>query len=365
MSLLHLYRTPGISAARLNALLLAVQQRITPDIETIRTEYCFNVDASDALSDSERETLIWLLSETFEPDGLRDRSFLKGSNGLLLEVGPRMNFTTAWSTNAVAVCHSCGLAKVRRIERSRRYLLDSAAPVSDEQRAAFLAEVHDRMTETEYAEPLQTFETGVSPEPVFEIPVLEEGRAALERINRGMGLAFDDWDLDYYTGLFRDKVGRNPTNVECFDIAQSNSEHSRHWFFKGKLVIDGEEVPKHLIAMIKEPLDANPNNSVIAFNDNSSAIRGYTVRTILPSRPGEPSAFVGARCSAVSRSGDRKRRKDPRHSCSGTRLPLRGRHRCLLRGQPAHPRLRIAVGGSVLQVPRQPRLAARNRDRSL
>ncbi len=294
MSLLHLYRTPGISAARLNALLLAVQQRITPDIETIRTEYCFNVDASDALSDSERETLIWLLSETFEPDGLRDRSFLKGSNGLLLEVGPRMNFTTAWSTNAVAVCHSCGLAKVRRIERSRRYLLDSAAPVSDEQRAAFLAEVHDRMTETEYAEPLQTFETGVSPEPVFEIPVLEEGRAALERINRGMGLAFDDWDLDYYTGLFRDKVGRNPTNVECFDIAQSNSEHSRHWFFKGKLVIDGEEVPKHLIAMIKEPLDANPNNSVIAFNDNSSAIRGYTVRTILPSRPGEPSAFVGA-----------------------------------------------------------------------
>jgi phosphoribosylformylglycinamidine synthase len=294
VSLLHLYRTPGISAARLNALLLAVQQRITPDIETIRTEYCFNVDASDALSDSERETLIWLLSETFEPDGLRDRSFLKGSNGLLLEVGPRMNFTTAWSTNAVAVCHSCGLAKVRRIERSRRYLLDSAAPVSDEQRAAFLAEVHDRMTETEYAEPLQTFETGVSPEPVFEIPVLEEGRAALERINRGMGLAFDDWDLDYYTGLFRDKVGRNPTNVECFDIAQSNSEHSRHWFFKGKLVIDGEEVPKHLIAMIKEPLDANPNNSVIAFNDNSSAIRGYTVRTILPSRPGEPSAFVGA-----------------------------------------------------------------------
>ena len=150
-----------------------------------------------------------------------------------------MNFTTAWSTNAVSVCHACGLEKIRRIERSRRYLIRSASPLAEEQKAAFLAEVHDRMTECPYPEPLASFETGIEPEPSFEIPLLEEGRAALERINREMGLAFDDWDLDYYTALFRDKVGRNPTNVECFDIAQSNSEHSRHWFFKGRLVVDG------------------------------------------------------------------------------------------------------------------------------
>ncbi len=49
-----------------------------------------------------------------------------------------------------------------------------------------------------------------------------------------MGLALDDWDLDFYTSLFKDKVKRNPTTVEAFDISQSNSEHSRHWFFKGK-----------------------------------------------------------------------------------------------------------------------------------
>ena len=38
--------------------------------------------------------------------------------------------------------------------------------------------------------------------------------------------------LQYYTRLFRDEIGRDPTNVELFDIAQSNSEHSRHWFFQ-------------------------------------------------------------------------------------------------------------------------------------
>lgn len=42
-----------------------------------------------------------------------------------------------------------------------------------------------------------------------------------------MGLAFDEWDLDYYTNMFRDELKRDPTNVELFDIAQSNSEHSR------------------------------------------------------------------------------------------------------------------------------------------
>jgi len=50
------------------------------------------------------------------------------------------------------------------------------------------------------------------------------------------GLAFDDWDLDFYTDLFKNKLKRNPTSVECFDLAQSNSEHSRHWFFKVHIV---------------------------------------------------------------------------------------------------------------------------------
>jgi phosphoribosylformylglycinamidine synthase len=63
---------------------------------------------------------------------------------------------------------------------------------------------------------------------------LEEGKAALEKLNKEMGLALDEWDIEYYTNLFTDKVKRNPTTVELFDISQSNSEHSRHWFFRGR-----------------------------------------------------------------------------------------------------------------------------------
>lgn len=107
-----------------------------------------------------------------------------------------------------------------------------------------------------------------------------------------MGLAFDDWDLDYYTNLFRDDMGRDPTNVELFDIAQSNSEHSRHWFFRGDIVIDGVKMPSNLFNLVKEPWKVNPNNSVVAFKDNSSAIRGFKVKPMLPVRPGAPSPLA-------------------------------------------------------------------------
>jgi phosphoribosylformylglycinamidine synthase len=153
---------------------MAARQRISPEIQDIETEFCFNIEAAGGQSRAELETLAWLLCETFQPEGFGLQSSLDG-DGEVLEVGPRMNFSTAWSTNAVSICHACGLTRVRRIERSRRYLLRVGSPLNDELRAAFLAMVHDRMTETPYAEPLQSFETGLAPAPVLEIPVLEEG----------------------------------------------------------------------------------------------------------------------------------------------------------------------------------------------
>ena len=48
-----------------------------------------------------------------------------------------------------------------------------------------------------------------------------------EICDQDLGLALDEWDVEYYTNLFRDDMKRNPTNVELFDTAQSNSEHSR------------------------------------------------------------------------------------------------------------------------------------------
>jgi phosphoribosylformylglycinamidine synthase len=328
MSLLHLYRKPALSLEKKNELLLAAQQKVSLEIKDIETEYCFNIETSELLTPEEFEILRWLLSETFEPEKFSNESFLTRHSSLvtrhcLFEVGPRMNFTTAWSTNAVSVCNACGLKKITRIERSRRYKLicskqyavssiqsPSQPPLtkggqrggrsSPLQPSAFslqpfLELIHDRMTECPYPERPSTFETGIKPEPVYIVPLIEEGEEALRKLNTELGLGLDEVDIEYYYNLFVSDIGRNSTNVECFDLGQSNSEHSRHWFFKGRLIIDGKEMPYALMDIIKYPLRANPFNSIIAFKDNSSGIRGYEILTIIPERPDKPSRFIDAR----------------------------------------------------------------------
>jgi phosphoribosylformylglycinamidine synthase len=294
--LICFFRTPAFSEYKSNVLLKSAQEALSLDIKHISTEFCYYIDSSNPLSESDKIAIRWLLSETFEPENFSDRSFLGYSKGknLIVEAGPRMNFTTAWSTNAVSICHSCGLTGINRIERSRRYKLTfktSGINPTDLNIQPFLDIIHDRMTECIYEQPLETFETGVRPEPVRVIPLIEEGKDALVRINTKLGLGFDEWDIDYYYNLFAHELKRNPTDVECFDLGQSNSEHSRHWFFSGKLVIDGKEIPESLMKIVKEPYRRNPNNSVIAFKDNSSAICGFNIKTLMPEKSGSPSKF--------------------------------------------------------------------------
>ncbi|KAK8444899.1 hypothetical protein SEVIR_9G223800v4 [Setaria viridis] len=293
----HFYRKPFLQESESEELLRKVQQKVACNIIDIKTEQCFNVELQKALTSEKLATLQWLLSETYEPEKLQTCSFLedevsRSPYSVIVEVGPRMTFSTAFSTNAVSICKALSLTEVTRLERSRRYLLflqPGSGPLDESQLNSFAALIHDRMTECIYPSKLTSFLVDVVPEPVSAIPVIERGREALEEINVRMGLAFDEQDIKYYTHLFRDDIKRNPTTVELFDIAQSNSEHSRHWFFNGKLVIDGETMARTLFQLVKSPLKANPNNSVIGFKDNSSAIKGYQVNQLRPALPGSTS----------------------------------------------------------------------------
>ena len=295
--IIHFYRKPFLQESETKELLRKVQAKVSSNIIDIKTEQCFNVELENALSSEKLATLQWLLAETYEPDNLQTGSFLEekvsgNPYSFLVEVGPRMTFSTAFSSNAVSICKALSLTEVTRLERSRRYLLclqPGSAPLDESQLSSFAALIHDRMTECVYPSKLTSFQSDIVPEPVSVIPVMERGRQALEEINLKMGLAFDEQDIKYYTHLFRDDIKRNPTTVELFDIAQSNSEHSRHWFFNGKLEIDGETMARTLFQLVKSPLKANPNNSIIGFKDNSSAIKGYAVNHLRPALPGSTS----------------------------------------------------------------------------
>ncbi|MFC2068472.1 phosphoribosylformylglycinamidine synthase [Chloroflexota bacterium] len=249
-------------------------------------EYCFNVQTSSPLTPEELGILQWLLAETFDMDDFGEVSSLEPGNNVI-EIGPRLDFDTSYSTNAVAICHACGLEKVIRLECSRRFLL----PTKND-REHFINENHDRMTECPYPEPLRSFRTGVTPNKAFSVPLIGTGINELIRFNRENGLGMDDWDIAFYFSLFTQNLHRDPTNVELFMLGNNNSEHARHWFFKGKLIIDRQEVQNTLLQIIKSTILKNPVNSIIAFNDNSSAIRGYNIWTIIPEHAGTCSPFV-------------------------------------------------------------------------
>lgn len=98
-----MYRHPGLTESACSSLLRSVQRLVSKDIQSIDTEFCFNMKIEGELTSEEKESLYWLLRETFIPDGLKESTCLeaKDDKEVIVEVGPRMNFSTAWSTNAV------------------------------------------------------------------------------------------------------------------------------------------------------------------------------------------------------------------------------------------------------------------------
>ena len=186
-------------------------------IDRVETESCFNVLAEKDLAAGEQEKLEWLLAETFDRDALSlETSGLVGDDtSWVVEFGPRLTFTSAFSSNAVSICQACALP-VTRLELSRRYRFVLKEALNDKAVATIKTILHDRMTEEEYKEPLSSFDAGATPKPVETIPIMAEGRAALEKINKEMGLGFDDFDLDYYTKIFKVHVSRSTIPLSPF-----------------------------------------------------------------------------------------------------------------------------------------------------
>ena len=243
--------------------------------------YCFNIETTRALAADELERLRLILADGLLAESISDSPLLEGER--VVEIGPRLNFATAWSTNMLSICQSVGLDTVTRMERSRRYLVPEG-----EDMAAFIASHHDRMTECVYPKPLTTFVTGIVPEEVYEVDLMGKGPEALLDIP---GLSMDEWDRNLYYRYFVEHCGRNPTIVELMDLNNANSEHSRHGFFRGLQVIDGTPCDKTLFDVVKGTLAANPKGSLVAFKDNSSVIRGRKLQALLPQEPGAPSAL--------------------------------------------------------------------------
>ena len=276
------YQKAGLSTLQVDNVIEMIKVVIEDCMEVmLECETCFYVEIRNngELDRQEHERLMWVLALSFKEKTLSCSPWIS-ANGhdeleYLVEIGPRLNFSTAFSTNAVSVCRSIGLNSIKRIEKSTRYLIrikgkdSQLVPINAKCRQRIANALHDKMTECVYLKPLENFRVNTKPDDCYEIDIFGKGKMALEEADKALGLSFTEWDIDMYYNIFKEKLQRNPTSVECFDLAQSNSEHSRHWFFKGKMIIDNEVMADSLMKMVMGTQETTNPNSLIKFSDNS------------------------------------------------------------------------------------------------
>ena len=274
--LIRLRGRSALSPFRLHKLLQKVATTV-PRVN-LDAEYWHFVMLNAELSRTERERLERIL--TYGPNAMPART-----EGALLLVVPRMGTISPWSSKATDIAHHCGLPQVERIERGIAYWIDRT--LSDAEKRTVAELIHDRMTETvlESFDEVPRLFQHFPPQPLRTIDLMREGRAALERANREMGLALSADEIGYLAEHFA-RAGRDPTDVELMMFAQANSEHCRHKIFNAEWVIDGEPQARSLFAMIRTTHERNPRGTVIAYADNAAVMEGATVARFYPRADG-------------------------------------------------------------------------------
>jgi phosphoribosylformylglycinamidine synthase len=272
--------------AKLKAALAASR----PDhaVANVSATYRHFVEVERNLMPVERATLERLLAY-----GPHDR--IEVDRGELFVVVPRPGTLSPWSSKATDIARNCGLSAVNRIERGVAFRVESAggAPLVAADRAALLPLLHDRMTEAVLPrlEDARALFAHFPPRPLAEIPLIAQGRVAIESANTALGLALAPDEIDYLDACFR-RMGRDPTDVELTMFAQANSEHCRHKIFNADWVVDGTPQAKSLFAMIRHTHAVNPRGTVIAYADNAAVMEGATVRRFYPGADGRYRAHT-------------------------------------------------------------------------
>ncbi|WP_342128773.1 phosphoribosylformylglycinamidine synthase [Hydrogenophaga sp. OTU3427] len=259
----------GFRVQQLLPRLQGIHERITG----ISARFVHLVASSEPLTPAQGAQLAALLTYGEPYGGPLD--------GERLVVTPRFGTVSPWASKATDIAHNCGIA-LKRVERITEFhvalknpLLGKAA-LSEAQRAAVAALLHDRMTESvvNSREDAQALFTELQPAPMEHVDVLAGGRAALEAANTAWGLALADDEIDYLVAAFTG-LKRNPTDVELMMFAQANSEHCRHKIFNAQFTIDGVPQDKSLFGMIRHTHQTSPQHTIVAYSDNASIMEGH------------------------------------------------------------------------------------------
>ncbi len=267
-SMLILRGSHALSKFRLQNLLNVLVNKGLP-VRRVDARFVHLVDSERGLTGREVEVLSRLLQY-----GPTDE-LVEGA-GELRVVAPRAGTISPWSSKATDIARICGLKVLRRIERVVAYTLDfGGAVLSDEEEAVLRSALHDRMTQQVFlaVDSVSNLFERHEPRPMTTVPILSEGRLALESANRSLGLALAEDEIAYLVESFQ-TLGRDPSDVELMMFAQANSEHCRHKIFNASWEIDGQIMERSLFQMIKNTYNLHSDGILSAYRDNAAVLQG-------------------------------------------------------------------------------------------
>ena len=274
--MISLRGSSALSPFRLEKI-LATLKTSAPQISHLLGDFWHFAWSDADLSASQQETLQKIL--TYGPK-MTDNAADEAPVGELFLVIPRPGTISPWASRATDIAKHCGLPSVQRIERGIAYYASKKdkSPLTDAEKLAVKAAIHDRMTEAVFAslEDAAALYHKAEPVPLSTVDVLAGGQAALNQANAELGLALSPDEVDYLVENFS-KIGRNPSDVELMMFAQANSEHCRHKIFNADWVIDGVAQAQSLFGMIRNTHKLHPGKTVVAYSDNSSIVASGAV----------------------------------------------------------------------------------------
>jgi phosphoribosylformylglycinamidine synthase len=229
------------------------------------------VEARSAFSDDDKLKLSWLFSNASQVES-------PAVEGVF--IAPRHEMITPWSTNAVEITQNMGLEGIERIELFENVL----SPLPDVSVEEYARSIYDPMLQEVYINPNQdVFAQQRIPAPIRYIK-------DIHAYTKEEGLALSEDEILYLENLSQ-KLGRKLTDSEIFGFSQVNSEHCRHKIFNGTFIIDGEEKPSSLFALIKKTSKENPGRIVSAYKDNVAFIEGAKAMQFAPESQNKPDYF--------------------------------------------------------------------------
>ena len=248
-------------------------------VSSVQAQYVHFVDVKSELNEADMFVLSQLLSYGPTSENI-------DNSGYFVLVTPRPGTISPWASKATDIAKNSGLSQIHRIERGIAYYIvfdHKTADSTASDLAAIAAPLHDRMTQAVFTqlEHAQQLFVQAEAKPFLSVPILEEGKSALEQANKKLGLALADDEVDYLFDSFT-KLGRNPNDIELYMFAQANSEHCRHKIFNADWTIDGSVQPKSLFKMIKNTFEVSSDYVHSAYKDNAAVMEGWKAGRFYP-----------------------------------------------------------------------------------